>query len=117
MHLAVKALSEIAEQLKKKDWNFNVDPCTNETSWFLTHLLLSDIMWQSSKLISLEELVFGSLNSKSLEESPTCSCTVGVGFKELLPLLPFARFQIKISRGLYLADLRCLQKVYQDIPI
>ena len=26
-------------------------------------------------------------------------------------------FQIQISRGLYLADLLCLQKLYQDIPI
>nr|POE70750.1 putative leucine-rich repeat receptor-like serine/threonine-protein kinase [Quercus suber] len=29
----VKALVEIAEQLGKKDWNFNVDPCINDSSW------------------------------------------------------------------------------------
>nr|XP_023884259.1 probable LRR receptor-like serine/threonine-protein kinase At1g07650 [Quercus suber] len=34
----VKALREIAEQLKKKDWNFSVGPCTNETSWFTPKL-------------------------------------------------------------------------------
>ncbi|KAL0011463.1 hypothetical protein SO802_006571, partial [Lithocarpus litseifolius] len=34
----VKALREIAEQLKKKDWNFDVDPCANKTSWFTPKL-------------------------------------------------------------------------------
>ncbi|XP_050290691.1 probable leucine-rich repeat receptor-like serine/threonine-protein kinase At3g14840 isoform X2 [Quercus robur] len=29
----VKALGEIAEQLGKKDWNFSVDPCINDSSW------------------------------------------------------------------------------------
>ncbi|KAK4589546.1 hypothetical protein RGQ29_020210 [Quercus rubra] len=29
----VKALGEIATQLGKKDWNVNVDPCINESSW------------------------------------------------------------------------------------
>uniref|UniRef100_A0A7N2LP81 non-specific serine/threonine protein kinase n=1 Tax=Quercus lobata TaxID=97700 RepID=A0A7N2LP81_QUELO len=29
----VKALREIGEQLKKKDWNFHVDPCDNDSSW------------------------------------------------------------------------------------
>ncbi|KAF3966209.1 hypothetical protein CMV_009675 [Castanea mollissima] len=29
----VKALSEIAEQLGKKDWNTKVDPCKNDRSW------------------------------------------------------------------------------------
>ena len=30
---AVDALLEIATQVGKKDWNNNVDPCSNETSW------------------------------------------------------------------------------------
>ncbi|XP_057996783.1 probable LRR receptor-like serine/threonine-protein kinase At1g07650 isoform X2 [Hevea brasiliensis] len=29
----VEALREIATQLGKKDWNFNVDPCSNDSSW------------------------------------------------------------------------------------
>ncbi|GMY37740.1 probable LRR receptor-like serine/threonine-protein kinase At1g07650 isoform X2 [Fagus crenata] len=29
----VKALREIAAQVGKKDWNFKVDPCINESSW------------------------------------------------------------------------------------
>ncbi|KAB1221472.1 hypothetical protein CJ030_MR2G028847 [Morella rubra] len=29
----VEALREIAMQLGKKDWNFNVDPCSNDSSW------------------------------------------------------------------------------------
>ncbi|XP_044461968.1 probable LRR receptor-like serine/threonine-protein kinase At1g07650 [Mangifera indica] len=29
----VEALKDIAKSLGKKDWNFNVDPCSNETSW------------------------------------------------------------------------------------
>ncbi|KAM5587863.1 putative leucine-rich repeat receptor-like serine/threonine-protein kinase [Rosa sericea] len=29
----VEALREIASQLGKKDWNFDVDPCLNDTSW------------------------------------------------------------------------------------
>lgn len=29
----VKALKEIAKTLGKKDWNFNVDPCSKEKSW------------------------------------------------------------------------------------
>jgi hypothetical protein len=32
MH-AVEALREVATQLGKKDWNFRVDPCVNESSW------------------------------------------------------------------------------------
>ena len=33
IYYAVKALGEIAEQLGKKDWNPNVDPCINDPSW------------------------------------------------------------------------------------
>ncbi|KAK9936655.1 hypothetical protein M0R45_013484 [Rubus argutus] len=29
----VDALQEIATQLGKKDWNFSVDPCSNDTTW------------------------------------------------------------------------------------
>ncbi|XP_024198025.1 probable leucine-rich repeat receptor-like serine/threonine-protein kinase At3g14840 [Rosa chinensis] len=29
----VEALKEIATQIGKKDWNFSVDPCSNDTSW------------------------------------------------------------------------------------
>ncbi|KAF5472316.1 hypothetical protein F2P56_009043 [Juglans regia] len=29
----VEALKEIAAELGKKDWNFHVDPCSNDTSW------------------------------------------------------------------------------------
>ncbi|KAF2302939.1 hypothetical protein GH714_011404 [Hevea brasiliensis] len=29
----VQALQEVATQLGKKDWNFKVDPCSNDTSW------------------------------------------------------------------------------------
>ncbi|XP_041027313.1 probable LRR receptor-like serine/threonine-protein kinase At1g07650 [Juglans microcarpa x Juglans regia] len=29
----VKALEEIAKELGKTDWNFHVDPCSNNTSW------------------------------------------------------------------------------------
>nr|POF08866.1 putative lrr receptor-like serine/threonine-protein kinase [Quercus suber] len=29
----VEALREIGAQLKKTDWNFSVDPCSNESSW------------------------------------------------------------------------------------
>ncbi len=29
---AEEALKEIAEQLRKEDWNFNVNPC-NDSSW------------------------------------------------------------------------------------
>lgn len=31
---AVKALEEVATQLGKQDWNFKVNPCSNDTSWF-----------------------------------------------------------------------------------
>ncbi|XP_030972525.1 probable LRR receptor-like serine/threonine-protein kinase At1g07650 isoform X2 [Quercus lobata] len=34
----VKALLDIAEQLGKKDWNTNVDPCINESSWLTPKL-------------------------------------------------------------------------------
>ncbi|KAK7824627.1 putative lrr receptor-like serine/threonine-protein kinase [Quercus suber] len=34
----VKALGEIAKQLGKKDWNTNVDPCINESSWLTPKL-------------------------------------------------------------------------------
>ncbi|KAF2304817.1 hypothetical protein GH714_038055 [Hevea brasiliensis] len=30
---AVEALQEVATQLGKQDWNFKVDPCSNDTSW------------------------------------------------------------------------------------
>ncbi|XP_043818229.1 probable leucine-rich repeat receptor-like serine/threonine-protein kinase At3g14840 isoform X8 [Manihot esculenta] len=30
----VKALEEVATQLGKQDWNFKVNPCSNDTSWF-----------------------------------------------------------------------------------
>ncbi|XP_057247291.1 probable LRR receptor-like serine/threonine-protein kinase At1g07650 isoform X4 [Beta vulgaris subsp. vulgaris] len=30
----VKALQEIAEEMRKMDWNFEKDPCSNHTSWF-----------------------------------------------------------------------------------
>lgn len=30
---AVEALREIAAQLGKKDWNFQVNPCNNDSSW------------------------------------------------------------------------------------
>ena len=33
MYHAVEALRGIAEQLGKKDLNFSVDPCSNESSW------------------------------------------------------------------------------------
>lgn len=33
LYYAVEALREIAMQLGKKDWNFNVDPCSNDSSW------------------------------------------------------------------------------------
>ncbi|KAJ9168724.1 hypothetical protein P3X46_020217 [Hevea brasiliensis] len=29
----VQALQQVATQLGKKDWNFKVDPCSNDTSW------------------------------------------------------------------------------------
>jgi hypothetical protein len=29
----VEALREVATQLGKKDWNFSVDPCINDSSW------------------------------------------------------------------------------------
>ena len=66
-----------------------------------THMLLLDmvnegILWTSSKLMPLEGLIFGSWNSKSLEESPKPSCTVS--FKELLPLLPIAELPNKIFK-------------------
>jgi hypothetical protein len=32
MH-AVEALREVAAQVGKKDWDFSVDPCSNESSW------------------------------------------------------------------------------------
>ncbi|PON42872.1 GPCR kinase [Parasponia andersonii] len=32
-HDEVEALREIGEQVGKKDWNFNVNPCSNDTSW------------------------------------------------------------------------------------
>ena len=35
---AVKALGEIAEQLGKKDWHTNVDPCINDRSWLTPEL-------------------------------------------------------------------------------
>ncbi|XP_075664268.1 putative leucine-rich repeat receptor-like serine/threonine-protein kinase At3g14840 [Castanea sativa] len=34
----VKALGEIGVQLGKKDWNFKVDPCINESSWLTPKL-------------------------------------------------------------------------------
>nr|XP_023884252.1 probable leucine-rich repeat receptor-like serine/threonine-protein kinase At3g14840 isoform X1 [Quercus suber] len=34
----VKALSEIAEQLGKKDWNINVEQCINDLSWLTPRL-------------------------------------------------------------------------------
>uniref|UniRef100_A0A7N2LRX3 non-specific serine/threonine protein kinase n=1 Tax=Quercus lobata TaxID=97700 RepID=A0A7N2LRX3_QUELO len=34
----VKALGEIAEQLGKKDWNTNVEPCINDLSWLTPKL-------------------------------------------------------------------------------
>jgi hypothetical protein len=33
VYYAVEALREVATQLGKKDWNFNVDPCSNDPSW------------------------------------------------------------------------------------
>lgn len=30
----MKALQEIAEEMRKLDWNFEKDPCSNHTSWF-----------------------------------------------------------------------------------
>ena len=30
---AVQALKEIAVQVKKRDWNFSIDPCSNHTIW------------------------------------------------------------------------------------
>lgn len=33
MCVAVEALQEIATQLGKKDWNFKIDPCSNDTNW------------------------------------------------------------------------------------
>ncbi|PQQ21785.1 putative LRR receptor-like serine/threonine-protein kinase [Prunus yedoensis var. nudiflora] len=29
----VEALKEIATQVGKKDWNFSIDPCSNDTNW------------------------------------------------------------------------------------
>lgn len=29
----VEALKEIATQLGKQDWNFSIDPCSNDTNW------------------------------------------------------------------------------------
>ena len=37
-YIAVKALREIAAQMGKKDWNFSVDPCINESSWATSQL-------------------------------------------------------------------------------
>ena len=34
MQYAVQALREVAPQVGKKDWNFSVDPCSSESSWF-----------------------------------------------------------------------------------
>ncbi|KAK4589483.1 hypothetical protein RGQ29_020168 [Quercus rubra] len=45
--LRVKALREIGVQLGKKDWNFNVDPCINESSW-LTPKLNSRPLYNNS---------------------------------------------------------------------
>ncbi|KAL0011467.1 hypothetical protein SO802_006575 [Lithocarpus litseifolius] len=33
----VQALREIAAQVGKKDWNFGVDPCSNDSSWATPH--------------------------------------------------------------------------------
>ncbi|KAL4626984.1 hypothetical protein ACB092_05G135000 [Castanea dentata] len=39
INFSVKALVQIAEQLGKKDWNFNVDPCTsNDQIWITTQV-------------------------------------------------------------------------------
>ncbi|KAK4572893.1 hypothetical protein RGQ29_031049 [Quercus rubra] len=43
----VKALGEIAEQLGKKDWHTNVDPCINDRSW-LTPKLVSRPLYNNS---------------------------------------------------------------------
>ncbi|GLT53504.1 hypothetical protein SLA2020_267700 [Shorea laevis] len=29
----VEALRKIATEMGKKDWNFRIDPCTNDSSW------------------------------------------------------------------------------------
>ncbi|KAK4589474.1 hypothetical protein RGQ29_020160 [Quercus rubra] len=51
----VEALREIGAQLKKTDWNFSVDPCSNESSWLT--------------LISTELKPYGFNNSI------TCNCS------------------------------------------
>jgi hypothetical protein len=33
VYYAVEALREIGTQVGKKDWNFSVDPCSNDSSW------------------------------------------------------------------------------------
>ncbi|KAM3748471.1 hypothetical protein ACB098_05G111300 [Castanea mollissima] len=45
---AVKALREIAEQLGKKDWNFNVDPCINDSSWSTPKFDLRPVLYYNS---------------------------------------------------------------------
>ncbi|KAK7858398.1 putative leucine-rich repeat receptor-like serine/threonine-protein kinase [Quercus suber] len=37
IYLLVQALREIATQVGKNDWNFTVDPCSNESSWATPH--------------------------------------------------------------------------------
>lgn len=42
--IVVEALREIAIKLKKKDWNFNVDPCSGSGGWVnTTGLLISNV--------------------------------------------------------------------------
>ena len=47
-----KALEDIAISLGKKDWNFDIDPCSNEPNWFTPPI------------------------PKILENNVTCNCSV-----------------------------------------
>ncbi|KAG6696132.1 hypothetical protein I3842_09G132100 [Carya illinoinensis] len=44
----VGALREIATQLGKDDWNFSVDPCSNESSWFTADYSSKPEMYNNS---------------------------------------------------------------------
>ncbi|KAJ9135973.1 hypothetical protein P3X46_033091 [Hevea brasiliensis] len=60
----VEALREVATQLGKKDWNFKVDPCSNDTNWVTPQS--NDMPYYSNSVICNCSYIGGECHVESI---------------------------------------------------